>query len=100
MADPPLSAKAGILADDFRHQLVRMKASFHQGIGFAGSHDLDRLLGGRVAMRSDDQLQYSKIETQRRCEGPDLGFGPTRIGLMIFAGAASSAPTSEVSSQG
>jgi hypothetical protein len=77
-----------------------MKASFHQGIGFAGSHDLDRLLGGRVAMRSADQLKSGKIETQRRCEARILASGPTRIGLMIFACAASSAPVSEVSSQG
>ena len=78
-----------------------METAFHQQLGFARADEFDGLLGGGLAVRNVDDLNAAEVERERLGDAAViLSFGPTRMGLISPASAASSAPLSEVSSQG
>jgi len=77
-----------------------MEASFHQQLGFARANELDGFLRRRLAVRGVDDLDAPDVELERLCDAANLLSGPTRIGEMMPASAASSVPLSELSSQG
>ena len=81
-----------VLPDHLGHQLVGVQAALHQGLGLARAHDLDRLGGGRVAVRRIDQPVRPRCRgrTARRRRG-SWPAGPTRIGRIRSASAASTA---------
>ena len=101
VADPPRSAQPGGGRGDRAHEFVGVQAALHQELALCLLDQLHRLRCRLVAVRRID-----KFET-RRCRGragfataPILPLGPTRIGTIRPASAASSAPRNEVSSQG
>ena len=73
---------------------------FISALALPGAHQFDRLGSRSVAVRRVDDLQRTDIELSEAASASMRGFGPTSIGLMILAAAASTAPRSELSSQG
>ena len=101
VADPPLGAQARRLCGDAAHQFVGVQAALHQQLALARVDQLDGLCRGRLAVRGIDELEAADVEAVLGC-AVSLIFaaGPTRIGLMMPASAASTTPRSELSSQG
>ena len=100
MADAPRGTKAGRRGRDRPHQFVGMQAALHQEFALAGADQLDAL-GGRVLAVRTSTSSYSPISRSCfRATAAIFAAGPTNIGLMMPASAASTGPRSEVSSQG
>ena len=81
MADPASSANAGLPRNHRAHQLVGVQAALHQGLGLAGSDELDRLGGRVVAVFRIDHARLSEMSrplSWRR--GAIRSAGPTRMG--------------------
>jgi hypothetical protein len=47
---------------DFGQQFIGVKTTFHEQLGFAGAHELNRLLSGRMTMRRINDFSVGKIE--------------------------------------
>ncbi len=60
VADAPAGAQSGLPLGDGPEQLIGMQASLHQQLGLALAHELDRLLGRRLAVRNIDDLDARK----------------------------------------
>ena len=100
VADPATRGDAGVLAYDFGHQLIGMQTALHQSVDFAGAHQCHRVFRCGVAVGLINQMQVGDIERQGGRQGADARLRSDKIGLMIFASAASRAPVSVLSSQG
>src|SRR5215472_4717741 len=62
MADAASGANAGLACDHRTHQLVGVQAALHQGLGLPLADDLDRLVGGIVAVRRFLQREARYVE--------------------------------------
>ena len=100
VADPPPGAQAGLAGGDLAHEFVGVQAALHQELAPSRMDELDRLGGGCLAVGRIDDLEPSMSRSNSRATAAILPAGPTRIGVMMPASAASSGPRSEVSSQG
>ena len=93
VADAPAGAKPSLALGDRGQQLVRMQASLHQQLGFARAHERDGFLGRRLAVR-----RHRRSRRRRGRASSDfaslliLSAGPTSMGMINPASAASSAP--------
>ena len=63
MADAALGADPALPRNDRAHQLIRMKAAFHERFRSTGAHLFDSLGGGRMAVFRVDELHAGKVET-------------------------------------
>ena len=100
VADAPRGAQAGLREATCAHQLVGVQAALHQELALGLADQLDALaaaasLCGRRRSRSGRYRGRAA-----RATAAILAAGPTRIGTMMPASAASIGPRSEVSSQG
>ena len=82
------------------HQLVGVQAALHQQFALGLVNELDGLGGGCLAVRRVDDLEAADVDAVLGGRILIFAAGPTRIGMMMPASAASTAPRSEVSSQG
>src|SRR5262245_56133911 len=73
VADAPSRPQAGLALHYLRQHLVGVQASLHEQIGFPGANELDRLLGGGVAVGCVDDLDLVKIERVLLGNTSDLG---------------------------
>ncbi|RAS37462.1 hypothetical protein BX591_103316 [Paraburkholderia bryophila] len=73
----PFGADAGVLADHFLQQFIRVQAAFHQRVRCAGAHQFDGFRGGRVTMRRVDHAAGSQIDFERRRQTTDADFRPS-----------------------
>ena len=100
MADASRRAQARLAPDDGRHQLVGVQAALHQRLGLAFAHELDRLRGGRLAVGRVDDRQVREIDTVLLRQRFDACPRPDQDRRDQPSCAASTAPRSELSSQG
>ena len=99
VADPPLGTQTGLLAS--------RRASARRYAGYPSStvrpcprESVPRPCSRRLAMGDVDDLEAADIDNVLARNVLDLGSGPTRIGMIMPASAASKAPRNEASSQG
>ena len=76
VADAPPGAKPGLALHDRPQKLVGMQAALHQQLGLAGADQLDRLLGGGLAVRDVDDLDAVEVEANDLGDAADLVLGP------------------------
>ena len=91
------------LRDHFGHQFVGMETALHQRIRLTGERtSLTAPSAAALLCGSIDNRQAGNIQIERGgCHPPRMrALGPTRIGWMILAAAASTAPVNELSSHG
>ncbi len=100
VADPARGAQAGLAGRHLAHEFVGVQAALHQELALGLVDELDRLCRCGVAVRRVDNLKTLDIEPWCCATAAIFAAGPTRIGTMMPACAASTAPRSEVSSQG
>ena len=65
VADAAAGAQAGLARDDRAEQLVGVQAAFHQELGLALAHQLDRLRRRRMAVRRVDDAVVAEIDAGR-----------------------------------
>ena len=53
--------KSGLALHHLRKQFIGVQAPLHEEIGLAGANELDRLLGGGLAMRHVDDLDVAEV---------------------------------------
>ena len=100
MADPPCGAQSGRSRGNAAHKLIGMQAALHQQLALALTNQFDSLCRCRLAVRHVDNLKTTNVKLVLASYGGDLAAGPTRIGMIMPASAASVTPRSEVSSHG
>src|SRR5262245_6117828 len=100
VADPPRRAQAGLARRHLAHELVRVQAALHQQLALGLVDQLDGLRRCGFAVGHIDDLEASIARRCSRATALIFAAGPTRIGLMMPASAASMGPRSAVSSQG
>ena len=83
VADASRRAQAGVAPDDRAHQLVGVKAALHQRLRLALAHQLDRLVGGRLAVRRVDDRRMPRCRCRAAFATASMrARGPTRIGAI------------------
>ena len=65
MADPAGGPQAAFAADHGAHEFVRVQAPLHQRLGLAGPHEVDGLLGRRMAVRCVDDPDAGQVLAER-----------------------------------
>ena len=101
VADPAGGPNAGLSRHHGSHQFVGVQAALHQRLDTPGSHQLHRLRRGVVAVVRFDDLHCGRYRNRRvRRRSRMRSAGPTRIGSISRSRAASTAPSSDTSSQG
>ena len=101
MADPPPGAKPRRGGGDLMHQFICVEAPLHQQFALALADEFHRLRRGGMAVRHVDDLAWpARSIPCLAATARILASGPTSIGRMSLASAASRAPRKDVSSQG
>ena len=93
MADPARGADAGVLVDDFGHQLVGVETAFHQRVGLAIANELDGLRRRSMTVWRRYELQARDVQIERGGEIADARLGSDQnrlddLGFCRLDGAA------------